>query len=192
LPESSSSVQTRTLPSAQRRFSARKSGFAGSRRSATRLSVPASALSSRVRAWLLRRSVSSSGGSRNQNLWGQPAEAMGPNHICYSKITLDLSKHVGPGGPTGSTYIRHWSCPSKAAAVDGAARTSRRKARTVSNRRSARAWREHRGPCGLRAEPGQAVRTNAPRPAKARGPTVGTGRSAPFRVRCGSSHLICT
>jgi hypothetical protein len=49
----------------------------------------------------------SSGGSRNQNLWGQPAEAVGPNHICYSKIALDSSKPVGPGGPTGCTYVRH-------------------------------------------------------------------------------------
>jgi hypothetical protein len=28
---------------------------------------------------------------------------MGPNHICYSKIALDSSKPVGPGGPTGCT-----------------------------------------------------------------------------------------
>jgi hypothetical protein len=48
-----------------------------------------------------------SGGSRNQNLWGQPVGAMGPNHICYSKIALDSSKPVGPDGPTGYTYVRH-------------------------------------------------------------------------------------
>jgi hypothetical protein len=52
-------------------------------------------------------SHSISGRSRNQNLWGQLAEAMRPNHICYSKIALDSSKPVGPCGPTGSTYVRH-------------------------------------------------------------------------------------
>jgi hypothetical protein len=51
--------------------------------------------------------ISFSGGSRNKNLWGQPVGAMGPNHICCSKITLDSSKPVGPDGPTGYTYVRH-------------------------------------------------------------------------------------
>jgi hypothetical protein len=48
-----------------------------------------------------------SGGSRTQNLWGQLVEAEGPSHICYSKIPLVLSKHVGPDGPTDYTWIRH-------------------------------------------------------------------------------------
>jgi hypothetical protein len=58
-----------------------------------------------------RRGRVPSGGSRNQNLWGRSIGAMGPNHICYSKIALDSSKPVGPDGPTGYTYVRHCACP---------------------------------------------------------------------------------
>jgi hypothetical protein len=47
--------------------------------------------------------VLTSGGSMTQNLWGQPVEAEGPSHICYSKIPLVLSKPVGPDGPTDYT-----------------------------------------------------------------------------------------
>jgi hypothetical protein len=44
-----------------------------------------------------------SGGFRTQNLWGQLVSVVGPSHIWYGKITLVLSKPVGPDGPTGYT-----------------------------------------------------------------------------------------
>jgi hypothetical protein len=44
-----------------------------------------------------------SGESRTQNLWGQLVGAARPSHICYSKISLVLSKPVGPDGPTDCT-----------------------------------------------------------------------------------------
>jgi hypothetical protein len=40
-------------------------------------------------------------GASQQKLWNQTI-------YYYSKIALDSSKPVGPGGPTGCTYVRHW------------------------------------------------------------------------------------
>jgi hypothetical protein len=50
-----------------------------------------------------------SGGSNNQNLWGQLVRAVGPSHICYSKFLLISSKAMGLGGPKAYTCIRHCS-----------------------------------------------------------------------------------
>jgi hypothetical protein len=58
--------------------------------------------------WHLRMvPCSYSGGSSNQNLWGQLVRAVRPCHICYSKFLLISSKPMGPCGPTAYTCIRH-------------------------------------------------------------------------------------